>query len=123
MPPMITRHNPTQLHNPPGYHHVTVVEAGVATLVARGRPSDEVFAAVAEEMARCVRVMHGATVSRYDAEAFVPPRLPRGPTAELPEASASIGRRQRRGESVPHRPRRPNGQLRRCSGSACRTHT
>ena len=39
----------------------------VATLVARGgRPSDEVFAVVAEEMARCVRVMH-ATVSRYDA--------------------------------------------------------
>jgi enamine deaminase RidA (YjgF/YER057c/UK114 family) len=28
MPPMITRHNPTQLHNPPGYHHVTVVESG-----------------------------------------------------------------------------------------------
>jgi signal transduction histidine kinase len=43
----------------------------VATLVARGRPSDEVFAAVAEEMARCVRVMH-ATVSRYDAGAFIP---------------------------------------------------
>ncbi len=36
MPPMITRHNPTQLHNPPGYHHVTVVEAGQLTLSVIG---------------------------------------------------------------------------------------
>jgi hypothetical protein len=31
---MITRHNPTQLHNPPGYHHVTVVEAGRLAFLA-----------------------------------------------------------------------------------------
>ena len=57
----------------------------VATLVARGRPSDEVFAAVAEEMARCVRVMH-ATVSRYDAEAFIPVAIYHGDRLQkLPE--------------------------------------
>ena len=57
----------------------------VATLVARGRPSDEVFAAVAEEMARCVRVMH-ATVSRYDAEAIVPVAIYHGDRLrKLPE--------------------------------------
>jgi GAF domain-containing protein len=43
----------------------------VATLVARGVSPSEVFERVADEMARCVRVMH-ATVSRYDAEAFIP---------------------------------------------------
>src|SRR6478736_4602578 len=37
----------------------------VATLVARGRPSDEVFAAVAEEMARCLHAAN-VTVSRFD---------------------------------------------------------
>ena len=30
MRPIITRHNPIELHNPPGYHHVTVVESGVS---------------------------------------------------------------------------------------------
>jgi signal transduction histidine kinase len=44
----------------------------VATLVARGVSPTEVFSAVADEMARCLGVVH-ATVSRYDAdEAFVP---------------------------------------------------
>ena len=44
----------------------------VATLVARGVAPSEVFEAVADEMARCLRVMH-ATVSRYDADhAFIP---------------------------------------------------
>ncbi len=39
----------------------------VATLVARGVTPSEVFCAVAEEMARCVRVRH-ATVSQYGAD-------------------------------------------------------
>jgi enamine deaminase RidA (YjgF/YER057c/UK114 family) len=37
---MITRHNPTQLHNPPGYHHVTVVEAGRLAFLAGQCPLD-----------------------------------------------------------------------------------
>src|SRR6476660_3226694 len=45
MPPMITRHNPTQLHNPPGYHHVTVVEAGRFAFLAGQCPLD-VFGAL-----------------------------------------------------------------------------
>jgi enamine deaminase RidA (YjgF/YER057c/UK114 family) len=40
MPPMITRHNPTQLHNPPGYHHVTVIEAGRLAFLAGQCPLD-----------------------------------------------------------------------------------
>ena len=40
MPPMITRHNPTQLHNPPGYHHVTVVESGRLAFLAGQCPLD-----------------------------------------------------------------------------------
>jgi signal transduction histidine kinase len=44
----------------------------VATLVARGVTPAEVFSAVADEMARCLGVVH-ATISRYDAdETFVP---------------------------------------------------
>jgi signal transduction histidine kinase len=44
----------------------------VATLVARGVSPAEVYSAVAEEMARCLDVVH-ATVSRYDSdETFVP---------------------------------------------------
>jgi PAS domain S-box-containing protein len=43
----------------------------VATLVAQGASPAEVFEAVADEMARCVHVSH-ATVSRYEAEAFIP---------------------------------------------------
>jgi signal transduction histidine kinase len=39
----------------------------VATLVARGGSPVEVFSAVAEEMARCLGVVH-TTVSRYDAD-------------------------------------------------------
>src|SRR6478609_10037019 len=40
MPAMITRHNPTQLHNPPGYHHVTVVEARRLAFLAGQCPLD-----------------------------------------------------------------------------------
>src|SRR5258707_11063303 len=40
MPPMITRHNPTQLHNPPGYHHVTVIESGRLAFLAGQCPLD-----------------------------------------------------------------------------------
>jgi enamine deaminase RidA (YjgF/YER057c/UK114 family) len=40
MPPMITRHNPEQLHNPPGYHHVTVVECGRLAFLAGQCPLD-----------------------------------------------------------------------------------
>ncbi len=40
MPPMITRHNPIQLHNPPGYHHVTVVESGRLAFLAGQCPLD-----------------------------------------------------------------------------------
>jgi PAS domain S-box-containing protein len=44
----------------------------VATLVARGVNPSEVFCAVADEMARCLNVVH-ATVSRYDADdALIP---------------------------------------------------
>ena len=43
---MITRHNPTQLHNPPGYHHVTVVEAGRLAFLAGQCPLDALGALV-----------------------------------------------------------------------------
>src|SRR6476659_508699 len=46
MPPMITRHNPTQLHNPPGYHHVTVVEASRLASLAGQCPLDALGALV-----------------------------------------------------------------------------
>jgi signal transduction histidine kinase len=58
----------------------------VATLVARGVSPSEVFEAVADEMARCLRVMH-ATVSRYDADVFVPIAIYHGHRLhKLPEA-------------------------------------
>jgi signal transduction histidine kinase len=44
----------------------------VATLVARGVSPSEVFSAVADEMARCLGVVH-ATVSRYDPDETVVP--------------------------------------------------
>jgi PAS domain S-box-containing protein len=57
----------------------------VATLVARGASPAEVFEAVADEMARCVHVSH-ATVSRYDAEAFIPLAIYHGDRLQkLPE--------------------------------------
>ena len=57
----------------------------VATLVARGASSAEVFEAVADEMARCVHVSH-ATLSRYDAETFVPVAIYHGDRMrKLPE--------------------------------------
>ena len=57
----------------------------VATLVARGASPSEVFEAVADEIARCLRVMH-ATVSRYDAEAFIPVAIYHGDRLrKLPE--------------------------------------
>lgn len=37
---MITRINPDQLHTPPGYHHVTVVEAGRTAYLAGQCPLD-----------------------------------------------------------------------------------
>src|SRR5258707_11266289 len=40
MPPMITRHNPIQVHNSPGYHHVTVVESGRLAFLAGQCPLD-----------------------------------------------------------------------------------
>jgi enamine deaminase RidA (YjgF/YER057c/UK114 family) len=40
MPPMIIRRNPEQLHNPPGYHHVTVVESGHLAFLAGRCPLD-----------------------------------------------------------------------------------
>jgi signal transduction histidine kinase len=57
----------------------------VATLVARGVSPSEVFEAVADEMARCLRVMH-ATVSRYDVDAFIPVAIYHGDRLrKLPE--------------------------------------
>jgi len=57
----------------------------IATSVARGVSPSEVFEGVADEMARCVRVMH-ATVSRYDAEAFIPMAIYHGDRIQkLPE--------------------------------------
>jgi PAS domain S-box-containing protein len=57
----------------------------IATLVARGVGPAEVFEAVTDEMARCVHVSH-ATVSRYDAEAFVPVAIYHGGRLQkLPE--------------------------------------
>jgi PAS domain S-box-containing protein len=57
----------------------------VATLVARGARPAEVFEAVADEMARCVHVSH-ATVSRYDAEEFIPVAIYHGDRLQkLPE--------------------------------------
>jgi enamine deaminase RidA (YjgF/YER057c/UK114 family) len=43
--PIITRHNPIELHNPPGYHHVTVVESGRFAFLAGQCPLD-VFGAL-----------------------------------------------------------------------------
>lgn len=40
MTSMITRINPDQLHTPPGYHHVTVVEAGRTAYLAGQCPLD-----------------------------------------------------------------------------------
>jgi signal transduction histidine kinase len=57
----------------------------VATLVARGASPSEVFEGVADELARCLRVMH-ATVSRYEAEGFIPVAIYHGDRLrKLPE--------------------------------------
>jgi enamine deaminase RidA (YjgF/YER057c/UK114 family) len=40
MTPRITRSNPPQLHEPPGYHHITVVEAGRTAHLAGQCPID-----------------------------------------------------------------------------------
>ena len=40
MPSKITRVNPDQLHTPPGYHHITVVEAGPTAFLAGQCPID-----------------------------------------------------------------------------------
>ncbi len=55
MPPMITRHNPTQLHNPPGYHHVTVVESGRLAFLAGQCPLDAFGALVGARPDQVVR--------------------------------------------------------------------
>jgi enamine deaminase RidA (YjgF/YER057c/UK114 family) len=44
----ITRINPDQLHKPPGYHHVTVVEAGRTAFLAGQCPIDASGALVGE---------------------------------------------------------------------------
>jgi enamine deaminase RidA (YjgF/YER057c/UK114 family) len=38
--PMIERSNPANLHRPPGYHHVTVVQPGVTVYLAGQCPLD-----------------------------------------------------------------------------------
>jgi enamine deaminase RidA (YjgF/YER057c/UK114 family) len=40
MPPAISRYNPENLHGTPGYHHVTVVEAGRLAFLAGQCPLD-----------------------------------------------------------------------------------
>jgi enamine deaminase RidA (YjgF/YER057c/UK114 family) len=40
MPDRIARHNPEQLHETPGYHHVTVVESGRTAYLAGQCPLD-----------------------------------------------------------------------------------
>ncbi|OLF10401.1 RidA family protein [Actinophytocola xanthii] len=44
----ITRINPDQLHKPPGYHHVTVVEAGRTAFLAGQCPIDASGALIGE---------------------------------------------------------------------------
>lgn len=48
MAPTITRINPDQLHAPPGYHHVTVVEAGRTAFLAGQCPLSTSGALVGE---------------------------------------------------------------------------
>lgn len=48
MPSKITRVNPDQLHTPPGYHHITVVEAGRTAFLAGQCPIDTAGALVGE---------------------------------------------------------------------------
>lgn len=48
MPSKITRVNPDQLHTPPGYHHITVVEAGRMAYLAGQCPIDTAGALVGD---------------------------------------------------------------------------
>ncbi|MFC5291200.1 RidA family protein [Actinokineospora guangxiensis] len=48
MPPRITRVNPDRLHTPPGYHHITVVEAGRTAFLAGQCPIGPTGALVGE---------------------------------------------------------------------------
>ncbi|MCS7476830.1 RidA family protein [Umezawaea endophytica] len=48
MPSKITRVNPDQLHTPPGYHHITVVEASRTAFLAGQCPIDPAGALVGE---------------------------------------------------------------------------
>jgi enamine deaminase RidA (YjgF/YER057c/UK114 family) len=48
MPSKITRVNPDQLHTPPGYHHITVVEAGRTAFLAGQCPIDTAGVLVGE---------------------------------------------------------------------------
>ena len=49
VPSKITRINPDQLHSPPGYHHITVVEAGRTAFLAGQCPIDTAGALVGED--------------------------------------------------------------------------
>ncbi|MCW2733630.1 MAG: domain S-box [Mycobacterium sp.] len=78
----------------------------VATLVARGASPAEVFEAVADELARCLCVMH-ATVSRYDAEEFVPVAIYHGDRLQklpdglrLPLEGDNVAARVRTGQTA-----------------------
>ncbi len=48
MPTKITRVNPEELHAPPGYHHITVVEAGRTAYLAGQCPLDAAGALVGD---------------------------------------------------------------------------
>ena len=81
----------------------------VATLVARGVSPSQVYSAVADEMARCLGVVH-ATVSRYDPdETFVPLGIyHEGRLQKVPEGL----RLPLEGDNVAHRVLRTGGPVR-----------
>jgi len=63
MNPKITRINPERLHVPPGYHHVTVIEAGRLAFLAGQCPLDR-DGGIAEGMAAQVaQVVANASVA------------------------------------------------------------
>ena len=91
----------------------------VATLVARGVPPAELFSAVAEELARCL----GRITTRFcfatkpDGGGIL---LAAGHgDADLTRTSGRrtvfTRRRKRRRDGVSHRPRSPDGDIRKCS--------
>ncbi len=95
----------------------------VATLVASGVGPAEVFTAVAEEAARCLKVGH-ATVYRYEGvNVLIPLAVCHENRLEtLPEGMRLSLTADDIAETVSaHRPDRANGQRRRCSKSPRRT--